>query len=349
MVNASYISRPLRFKRPSGTSRGVLVDKPCWYIRLGDERGSTGLGEVSLIPGLSIEDPEEIEIQLDHVCKLISNGQMVPSQPLPALPGIQFALESALLDLKGGGKNILFASDFTEGKQGIRTNGLIWMGDRSYMKEQIRLKLDQGFRVLKMKVGALELKEELEIVQWIRSQFGAADLELRLDANGAWSPREAPSRLSRFAELGIHSIEQPIQAGQHEAMAALCSLSIIPIALDEELIGITAQEEKRKLLKTIKPDFVILKPGLLGGFSLAQQWIEIAGNAGIGWWITSALESSIGLNAIAQWTFHQKATGVQGLGTGMIYQNNIPSPLRMEGDQLWYRSGMGWEIPAFPS
>ncbi len=344
MVEATYISHPLHFRHPSGTSRGVLHEKPCWFIKLTDQNGVTGLGEVSFIPGLSVEDPDEIEIQLDHVCKLISKGEMDTGQELPSLPGIQFALESAMIDLDRGGKRILFRSDFTAGKAGILINGLIWMGDRSYMKKQISDKLDQGFRVLKLKVGALKPEEEVEVVAWIRSEYDSGDLEIRLDANGAWSPEEAPVRMSQFAKFGIHSIEQPIGAGQLQEMAALCSDPAIPVALDEELIGITSSEERHRLMEQIRPAYIILKPGLLGGFSVANEWIQFANQLGADWWVTSALESSVGLNAIAQWTCQLGVSMPQGLGTGMIYSNNIHSPLLMEENRLWYRPEREWKL-----
>jgi len=344
MVQAEYIRHPLKLYRPAGTSRGVIHQKECWYVKLVDETGMKGLGEVSFIPGLSVEDPDEIEIQLDHVCKLISRGEMDPAQELPALPGIQFALESAMMDLERGGERLLFPSDFTSGMAGILINGLIWMGDRSFMKKQIRDKLDQGFRVLKMKVGALDEKEELEVLSWIRSEYGTGDLEIRLDANGAWSVQEASVRISRFAAFGIHSIEQPIGPGQIDALQELSLNPDIPVALDEELIGITSPEIRRTIMEKIRPAYIILKPGLLGGFSVAEQWIEVAQDVGTGWWITSALESSIGLSAISQWTYHLDLSMPQGLGTGMLYSNNIPSPLQMEGNRLWYRPEKGWDL-----
>jgi O-succinylbenzoate synthase len=344
MVQAKYIHHPLNFHRPAGTSRGILHQKECWFVKLTNEAGLTGVGEVSFIPGLSLEDPNEIEIQLDHVCKLISRGEMDPAQELPSLPGIRFALEGALRDLEQGGERLLFDSDFSKGEAGILVNGLIWMGDRAFMIKQVRDKLDQGFRILKLKVGALDLNEELELLAWIRSEYGAGDLEIRLDANGAWSPEEAPVRMARFARFGIHSIEQPIGPGQIEAMSALCKDPSIPVALDEELIGITRMEERRQLMEKIRPDFIILKPGLLGGFSLAQQWIDLAESVGAAWWITSALESSIGLSAISQWTYQLGVSMPQGLGTGMLYSNNIQSPLHIEGNQLWYRPERGWDL-----
>ena len=344
MVQAKYIRHPIKFHRPAGTSRGLLHQKECWFVKLTSEAGLTGVGEISFIPGLSLEDPDEIEIQLDHVCKLISRGEMDPAQELPSLPGIRFALEGAMRDLEQGGARLLFDSDFTKGKAGILVNGLIWMGDRAFMKKQVRDKLDQGFRVLKMKVGALDVNEEIDLLAWIRSEYGAGDLEIRLDANGAWSPEEATLRMARFAKFGIHSIEQPIAAGQIESMSELCRNPVIPIALDEELIGVTRMEERRQLIEQIRPDFIILKPGLLGGFSLAEQWIDLAESVGTAWWITSALESSVGLNAISQWTYQLGVSMPQGLGTGMLYNNNIQSPLLMEENQLWYRPERGWDL-----
>lgn len=343
-IAATYISHLLDFIRPAGTSRGILHQKACWYLLLKGESGSVGLGEVSFIPGLSVEDPEEIEIQIDHVCKLINLGEMDPGSELPALPGLQFALETALLDLNQGGSRLLFPSEFTRGEAGISTNGLIWMSDQAHMKQQIREKLEQGFRVLKMKVGALKLETELEILHGIRSEYGAADLEIRLDANGAWKPEDAPEILQRFAALGIHSIEQVIAPGQPEAMAALCASQDIPLALDEELIGITSTTERSTLLEKIKPAYLILKPGLLGGFSIAREWIDLAEKLNIGWWITSALESNVGLNAIAQWTYSKKVSVPQGLGLGTLYRNNLPSPLEMEKNRLWYRSEKKWDL-----
>ncbi len=344
MIRASYIARPLQFKRPAGTSRGVLKQKPCWYITLTAPDGSRGLGEVSFIPGLSVEDPREIEIQVDHVCKLISRGEMNPEDQLPSLPGIQFALETALKDMATGGTQLLFPSEFTGGKEGIATNGLIWMGDRSYMKRQIGEKLDIGFRVLKLKVGAIEMEEELDLLHGIRLEYGEDLLEIRLDANGAWKVEQARERIERFSEFGIHSIEQPIARGQIREMAALCDQSPIPVALDEELIGLTSLKERAELMDVIRPEYVILKPGLLGGFSVAEEWIRLAEKRNSGWWITSALESSLGLNSIAQWTYDKQVTIPQGLGVGTLYTNNIPSPLQMEGDQLWHLSHKSWDL-----
>ena len=344
MLQAQYISRPLHFIRPAGTSRGVLLHKPCWYIILSSEEGLSGVGEVSFIPGLSIEDPGEMEIKLDHICKLISREEMNPAQFLPSLPGVQFALETALKDLESGGQRILFPTAFTEGRSGIPTNGLIWMGDRDFLMEQIASKVQSGFRVLKMKVGALDFNEEREVLEKIRSDYGRGELEIRLDANGAWSPRDASGFMEILSQYGIHSIEQPIAAGQIEAMAGLCRSAAIPVALDEELIGLSGLKAKGDLLREINPRYIILKPGLLGGFSATETWIKLADDLSMGWWVTSALESNIGLSAIAQWTASLEVSMPQGLGTGSLYKNNIPSPLEMDGDSLWYKPDHPWDL-----
>jgi L-alanine-DL-glutamate epimerase-like enolase superfamily enzyme len=218
------------------------------------------------------------------------------------------------------------------------------MGDTSFMKQQIRDKLDRGFRVLKMKVGALETEREVQIVSWIRSRFGNRTLELRLDANGAWTPEEALQKMELFAPFGIHSMEQPIVPGQWGALDRICRNAPFPVALDEELIGLDPESEGARLMETVHSHYLILKPGLLGGFAVCSRWIDLAETAGTGWWITSALESAVGLGAIAQWTFQKNSPLTQGLGTGSIYRNNFSSPLTMEGSQLWYREETGWDL-----
>ena len=356
MIRARYTRYPLHFRQPAGTSRGVLRWKDCWFVILTGHDGRTGVGEVSYIPGLSVEDwdhaggppgvkgPARVERGLDQLCSDISGGERDPVQPLPELPGVQFALETAVKDLETGGSRVLFPSGFTAGRSGIPTNGLIWMGTRDFMAEQVRQKIASGFRVLKMKVGALDFREELDLLKWVRSEFFIADLEIRLDANGAWTPGEASEKMETLAGFGIHSIEQPIRAGQPEAMASLCRDAAIPVALDEELIGIHDPVARRQLLRLVNPSYVILKPGLLGGFTAAEDWVSAAGDTGTAWWVTSALESNIGLNAIAQWAWQQGVENPQGLGTGQLYGNNIVSPLRMEGDRLWYRDEAGWDL-----
>lgn len=344
MVRATYISHPLVFVRPAGTSRGILEEKPCWFIILTSREGVRGIGEVSFIPGLSMEDQGEMEIQLDHICKLISRGEMDPLQPIPSMPGVQFALETAMRDMESGGRRMHFRSPFTEGQVGIPTNGLIWMGTKPFMISQIRDKMNLGFNVLKLKVGTLHFSEELDVARWIRNEFGTADLEIRLDANGAWMPDEAKEKMGRFARYGIHSIEQPIAPGKWKELAKLCSETDIPIALDEEVIVLSNPLLKSTLLEQVKPAYIILKPGLLGGFSATSQWITEADALDIGWWVTSALESNIGLNAIAQWTSQLGVTMHQGLGTGALYTNNIDSPLQMRGESLWFQPENRWDL-----
>jgi O-succinylbenzoate synthase len=344
MVRASYITYPLVFIRPAGTSRGVLEQKPCWFISLTTTGGQTGMGEVSFIPGLSLVGREEMETQLEHTCQLINSGEIDPGRALPSLPGVQFALETAMRDLETGGGQILYRSSFTEGVAGIPTNGLIWMGTKPFMVSQIREKMKLGFRVLKLKVGSLAFSEELELLRWIRSEFGADDLEIRLDANGAWTAAEAMEKMALFAPFFIHSIEQPIASGQLDAMAQICRDAAIPVALDEELIGITDPAEMNTLLERVRPAYLILKPGLLGGFLVTAQWIALAEAVGAGWWITSALESNIGLNAIAQWTWERGVNRHQGLGTGALYTNNLTSPLELRGEKLWFRPEQPWDL-----
>jgi L-alanine-DL-glutamate epimerase-like enolase superfamily enzyme len=242
-----------------------------------------------------------------------------------------------LLDLKNGGDQILFPSAFTRGEEGIPINGLIWMGTPEFMKQQIRSKLESGFRCIKLKIGALDFKTEFELLKDIRKEFSADEITLRVDANGAYSLKTALENLKRLADLQIHSIEQPIEAGRWNEMAELCRKSPIPIGLDEELIGISSRFEMQKLLETIHPAYLILKPSLHGGFTGCEKWIEMAEKYNSGWWITSALESNIGLNAIAQWTFQLNPKGEQGLGTGQLFSNNFDAPLVIEGDRLWFR------------
>jgi O-succinylbenzoate synthase len=343
-IRAEYIPYTLEFILPAGTSRGVLERKPAWFIRLTDAHGTTGLGEVSFIPGLSPGGPEDVEVALEQVCRRISRGETDPRESPHLHPGIRFALDTALRDLESGGSRILYPSEFTEGHRGIPTNGLIWMGERPFLLEQVRARIEQGFRVLKMKVGAMDFGVETGVLEWIREEFGTADLEIRLDANGAWTPEEAMRKMEILAAYGIHSMEQPLAPGQWDEMAVLCRDAPVPVALDEELAGIPKIQERRRLLNRVRPGYLILKPGLLGGFREAEQWIKLAGEYGAGWWVTSALESNIGLNALAQWTWQRGVSVPQGLGTGSLYRNNIPSPLRMEGELLWYRGEHPWDL-----
>ena len=340
-MNARYIDYVLKFKKPAGTSRGTLTEKTTYFLIIEDE-GKTGVGEANLFRGLSADDVPEYGKVLSDVCRSISRYGRNFRTALTEYPSIRFAVEQAFLSLDGSGRFILFPSAFTGGKDKIPINGLIWMGDIDDMKRQIRRKLDAGYRVLKLKIGALNFDDECALIASIRKSFSPADLEIRVDANGAFTPGEALEKLKKLSEYSLHSIEQPIRQGQWEEMARLCEQSPLPIALDEELIGLFDAMERRKLIQSIRPQYLILKPSLLGGFEATRQWIDLAGDMGAGWWITSALESNIGLNAIAQFTYTLQSPMVQGLGTGGLFTNNIPSPLYLEGSGLGYNPSGKW-------
>jgi o-succinylbenzoate synthase len=320
-MKALFKKYTLNFKVASGTSRGVYTTRDSWFIFLNDGI-HTGVGECAPLPGLSVESTTRMSAKLLQVCEEISYFSQFPDE-LKNWPSIKFGLETALLDLKNGGNRELFSSAFTRGEQGIPINGLIWMGTPEFMTQQIRAKLDAGFHCIKMKIGALDFKTEFELLKSIRNQFSPEEITLRVDANGAYSQKQALENLKLLSDLNIHSVEQPIQAGHWNEMAELCSKSPVPIALDEELIGISTQKEMQKMLETIHPTYLILKPSLHGGFDGCEKWVEQAEKSGAGWWVTSALESNIGLNAIAQWTFQLNAKAEQGLGTGQLYTNNF--------------------------
>lgn len=340
-IKATYRKHTLLFHHPVGTSRGAYNSKDSWFLFLTDGE-KTGIGECSLLKGLSFDDRPDFEHKLEDICFQINQETFNFEQPLFEFPAIQFGLESALLDLKNGGKHILFQSEFTQGKTGIVTNGLIWMGDKKSMRQQIAEKLEKGFSCIKLKIGAIDWETEKEIISEIRRQFSASELTIRVDANGAFTFQQAKIVLSELAKMKVHSIEQPIKAGQWDEMANLCSSTPIPIALDEELIGIFPVDKKRELIKTIKPQYIILKPSLLGGFKASEEWISLAGEMNIGWWATSALESNIGLNAISQWVFTKNIDLAQGLGTGLLFENNITSPLTLVGEKLFYDGNKSW-------
>ena len=346
MLKADYHYYPLDFKHPSGTSRGVLTRKDSWFIQVWDDKNPSvkGIGECSIIRGLSSDDRPDYEEKIREVCENIDDFWYYLENGLKNWPSIYFGLETAFLDLKGNGSKLLFPSEFTKGIAKISINGLVWMGDSSFMKEQIQQKIEDGFTCLKLKIGAINFETEIGLLESIRKEFGADKIELRVDANGAFSHKDALDRLKHLAEFDLHSIEQPIQAGQSKEMANLCIKTPLPIALDEELIGIYDLVEKRNLLDAIKPQYIILKPSLLGGIRGSEEWIDLANEREIPWWITSALESNIGLNAIAQWTSTLNNSMPQGLGTGQIYTNNIPSPLFMENGFLAFDSTNKWEL-----
>jgi len=327
---------PLQFKKPSGTSRGVLTSKPSWLMATYDEKVLSGVGECSVISDLSIDDIKSIPEEIEKSYREDYND--------PKFPAVTFGQEIMRLSRSAEHLFHLYKTPFSRGQEGIPINGLIWMGSKANMSAQIREKIDAGFSCIKMKIGAIDFGEELSLLRYIRSEYNAQTIELRVDANGAFDCNEALDKLSRLAEFEIHSIEQPIKQGQLQEMARLCQLTPLPIALDEELIGVSDLEEKKHLLQAIQPQYIILKPSLVGGFKASQEWIDIAVANDIGWWATSALESNIGLNAIAQWVSSLETNMPQGLGTGGLYTNNISSPLKINEGRLWYQSDSEWDL-----
>ncbi|UOE38827.1 o-succinylbenzoate synthase [Chryseobacterium oryzae] len=336
-MTAKYYRHLLNFKRPSGTSRGVLLDKETFILEISDNQ-KKGIGECAVFRGLSFDDQPDYEEKLQWLCENIQQKPEILKEHLKNYPSIWFGYEQAMLNLKHS-ENVYFPSEFTEGKSAITINGLIWMGDADYMEEQIREKLQGGFHCIKLKIG-VAWKSEHTILQKLREKFSKNQLELRVDANGGFNKEEAKTVLKQLANLEIHSIEQPIKAGNWKDIAELCSNTETPIALDEELIGILDIQKKQELLEIIRPQYIILKPALIGGFSGSDEWISLAEKHNIGWWITSALESNIGLNAISQYTFTKKSNMPQGLGTGNLFTNNFPSTLQLQGDKLFFENGI---------
>jgi o-succinylbenzoate synthase len=335
-MKAGWTKRTLNFKQPAGTSLGVMKTRDLWYITI-TENGKTGIGECAPLPGLSLDNIDQIESKLGEVCK-DPNSHIKDLSILKGFPSIRFGLEMAELDLRNGGSQNYFGSF-----ESIKINGLIWMGDPDFMMSQLKQKLEESWKCIKIKIGALDFEKELEILQSIRSQFGKDNLELRVDANGAFTVSDINKKLNRLAEFDLHSIEQPIQTGQWDLLTELCQYSPIPIALDEELIPLVNEEDRIRMLDRVKPQYLVLKPSLLGGFSESDKWIELAKERNICWWITSALESNIGLNAIAQWTAKMKPCGFQGLGTGQLFTNNIPSPLKVKSGILSKSNSQIWD------
>jgi O-succinylbenzoate synthase len=343
-MKASYYKHVLQFKKPSGTSRGVMTHRDTWMIKI-QENGKTGIGECSMLRGLSYDDRPDFEDKLQWVCDNIHLGEEVLCEMLTDYPAIQFGVETAFLSLRSDDPFILYPSAFTKGEEPIDINGLVWMGTAEQMKTQITEKIEAGFTCVKLKIGAIAFERELELLSYIRGEFDESHIEIRVDANGGFSSNDALNKLNQLAGFQIHSIEQPIAQKQTDNMSELCKSTPIPIALDEELIGVTEVGEKEKLIAKIRPQYIILKPGLVGGFRGCLQWIRIAEKYGAGWWITSALESNVGLNAIAQWTYTLKNPIPQGLGTGALYTNNFDCPLEVSSGKLWYRSEESWNFP----
>ena len=337
MYTIKIVPRRLHFKQPAGTSRGSYTTRDVWYLHLTSDKypDRVGSGECAPLPKLSCDDMQGYESVLAHICNEVTEQGGFSVESLRDYPSILFGLETAFRHLERGCFE-LWDTPFSRGEVGIPINGLIWMGDYKKMLEQIEAKMAVGFRCIKLKIGAINFEEELALLRFIRSHFSAKEVELRVDANGAFAPADAMEKLKRLAELDLHSIEQPIRAGQWEDMARLTAETPLPIALDEELIGINIPERKQCLLDSVHPQYIILKPSLHGGMAGGNEWIREAEKRNIGWWITSALESNIGLNAIAHWcaTFNNPLP--QGLGTGALFTNNVDMPLEVRKDSLWY-------------
>lgn len=329
---APYI---LKFKEPAGTSRGVLTEKPTCYMRLFDENNPSryAVGEAAVFPGLSPEADDRFFYKL---MELQANVRLGRSTDLSHFPSLQFGFEQCIRDFTGGCNGIYYPSQFVAGIQSIQINGLVWMGNREEMMERMEKKLEEGFSCIKFKIGAIDWKSEIDMIETVRKRYNRDRVEIRVDANGAFDMDHALPRLKHLADLGVHSIEQPIKAGQPLMMQFLCQVSPLPIALDEELIGKFSMEEKARTLDAIHPQFIVIKPTLTGGYSGAEEWIKLAEERNIGWWITSSLESNIGLNALAQWTATLGNKMPQGLGTGALFTNNLDAPIYLEGDKLRY-------------
>lgn len=344
---ASYQKYRLVFKKPARTSRGALLTRDVFFLRLKSEKPERlGLGECGPLPGLSVDDRPDFEATVAEVCHALNRGASADDLDLTDFPALAFGLEMALLDWRGGGRRRLYQNAFSLGQATLPTHGLVWMADPVELRCQIEQKVAQGFTCLKLKVGALAFETECQLLADIRRTYPADRIQLRLDANGAFTPENVLERLTALAAFDIFAIEQPLKPGQRAALANLCRHSPIPIALDEELIGIHRRAEKKALLEQIRPDYIVLKPSLLGGFAAAEAWIELAEPLGVGWWVNSMLESNIGLNAICQWVGSLKTDLTQGLGTGQLYTNNIPAPLHVAGAGLRYDPGGVWDISA---
>ena len=354
MLRLSFSHRALRFNFPARTSRGALAEHVAWYLHLADDAQpvTVGLGEAAPLAGLSPDYGPDFPAAMARLCVQFNaaNFATFAAAEAPAFvgsdfPALAFALETAVLDLAGGGRRQLYANAFSRGQAVLPINGLVWMGDAGFMREQIQQKLADGYSCLKLKIGSLDFATELALLAEIRAVAGPDRLTLRVDANGAFALADAPAKLAQLAAFHLHSIEQPIAAGQWPTLAALCRTSPVPVALDEELIGITAPARQAALLDEVRPAYIVLKPTLLGGHAATRRWIAQAQARSIGWWITSALESNIGLNAVAQLTGEYDVQGfAQGLGTGQLYHNNVAAPLHIGSGTLRYDPTETWGL-----
>lgn len=343
-MKAAYAPYRLIFKAPAGTSRGILLHKDTYFLKVWDESNPEvyGLGECALFKGLSREDTPLYESKLREMCQNIALGI---STDLSEYSSLQFGLETALCDLSNGGRRVVVDTPFVHGETTIPINGLVWMGSFDEMSARIEEKLSAGFSTIKLKIGAIDFESELELIRLLRGRFSSETLTIRVDANGGFSPEEALPKLNRLAAYGIHSCEQPIKPNQWAEMRKICAKSPIHIALDEELIGITDPMQMFMLLREIAPQYLIIKPSLMGGFAGAQEWLKMAKMTNTGAWFTSALESNVGLNAIAQVVAKFNPLIPQGLGTGALYTNNIESPLYQKADYLAYNPEGKWVLP----
>lgn len=337
------IPRLLHFKQPAGTSRGIYTTRQVWYIVIRDIENPEriGIGECAPLPDLSCDALPDYQEVLSGFCRNVAECGEIDHAAMRDYPSMLFGLETAMQHLKSGSL-AMWNTPFSRGEEGIYINGLIWMGDYDTMLSRIEEKMRSGYRCIKVKIGAINFEDEIALLRHIRSAFSAADIELRVDANGAFRPEEAMDKLNRLAEFDLHSIEQPIRAGQWNEMRRLTDATPIPIALDEELIGVNTSERKRELLDTIRPQYIILKPSLHGGMLGCEEWIREAAARDIGWWITSALESNVGLNAIAQWCATHEIKLPQGLGTGLLFTDNIDMPVEIRNNRLWFNG----DVPA---
>ena len=341
-MKAKYIYHPLNFIKPGGTSRGILHDKDSWFLTV-EQDGRSAYGECSTIKGLSLDSQHNVNGALEDICQQINEGIWPDERGYDNLPAVRFCLEQAALAVQHDVGFKLFDNDFLSGKP-IPINGLVWMGTKSFMFDQIKDKIEAGFNCIKLKIAAIDFEEELSLIKYIRDQFDESQMQIRVDANGGFDVEDVEEKLKRLSDFAIHSIEQPIGVDQHDEMTELCEKNILDIALDEELIGVHERTSKSKLLSDIRPQYIILKPSLLGGFKSADEWIELARGMDIGWWATSALESNLGLNAIAQWVCNYEIDMPQGLGTGQLFSNNIVSPLVIKDAQLIYDRSLHWDI-----
>lgn len=346
MLKAVWKEVTLNPRFPLGTSKGVIHARTVWFLLAWDEERPAvkGIGEAAPFPGHSREFPADVRTKLVELCADTSNWRQRLEGDLVQVPSVRFAVEQCLKDLEASGSKVLFPSEFTLGRKGIPINGLVWMGDKATMRHRIQAQVDGGNRCVKMKIGALHIEDELDLLAGVRREFNADELTLRVDANGAFNHGNVMPVLNRLADLRVESIEQPIAPGLYESMTEVCANSPVPVALDEDLIGHNITQAKQDLLDHVRPQYIVIKPGMVGGWAAAKEWIDLAVQRNIGWWITSALESSIGLNAIAQWTATLGVSMPQGLGTGQVYADNIPAPLAVQAGALYYRPESAWDL-----